>query len=156
LTSSRKEYTILRKHELLRLSWAFFERFWQSISFFVCILSHLFYNSLVDLKSTHEIIEQNENVKLSKIVWFVIKSFAINCELEFLIEKWSISKRIFFLNFFILSFEFIYCHTLIFKVKSLNFSIQRWKLFEMKINIMILKKILSSFIIEEKNSIFKI
>jgi hypothetical protein len=57
-----------------------------------------------------------------------------------LIEKWSISRRIFSLNFFILSFEFIYCHTLIFKAKSLNSSIQRWKLFEMKINIMILKK----------------
>jgi hypothetical protein len=73
-----------------------------------------------------------------------------------LTEKWSISKRIFFLNFFIFSFEFIYCHTLIFRVKSLNFSIQKWKLFEMKINIMILKEILSSFIVEEKNSIFKI
>ncbi len=61
-----------------------------------------------------------------------------------------------FLNFFILSFEFIYCHTLIFRAKSLNSSIQRWKLFEMKINIMILKKILSSFIVEKRNSIFKI
>ncbi len=65
-------------------------------------------------------------------------------------------EKNFLLNFFILSFEFIYCHILIFKVKSLNFSIQRWKLFEMKINIMILKKILSSFIFKKKNSIFKI
>jgi hypothetical protein len=39
----------------------------------------------------------------------------------------------FFLDFFILSFEFIYCHILIFKVKFLNFSIQNWKLFEIKI-----------------------
>jgi hypothetical protein len=60
-----------------------------------------------------------------KIVWFVIKSFATDCELRFLIEKWSISKRIFSLNFFILSFKFIYCHTLIFRIKFLNFSIYR-------------------------------
>jgi hypothetical protein len=65
-------------------------------------------------------------------------------------------EKISFLNFFILSFEFIYCHTLIFRAKFLSISIQKWKLFEMRINIVILKKILSSFIVEERNSIFKI
>jgi competence protein ComGF len=44
---------------------------------------------------------------------------------------------------------------LIFTAKSFSSSIQRWKLFEMKISIMILKKILTSFIVKEKNSIFK-
>jgi hypothetical protein len=49
-----------------------------------------------------------------------------------------------------LLFKFIYCYILIFKVKSLKFSIQKWKLFEMKINIMILNKILFSFIVEKR------
>jgi hypothetical protein len=91
----------------------------------------------------------------SKIVCFVIKPFDVIEKLRFLTEKWSISIRILFRDFFILLCEFIFYHTLIFRIKSLKFSNQKWKLFEVKINIMILKKILSSFIIEKKNSIYK-
>jgi hypothetical protein len=46
----------------------------------------------------------------------------------------------------------MYSHILIFRVKSFSSSIHKWRLFELKINMMILKKILSSFIVEEKNS----
>ncbi len=56
----------LAKTRIVRLSWAFFERFWRSASLFVCTFSHLLYNSLVDWESTHEIIEQNENVKMQQ------------------------------------------------------------------------------------------
>jgi hypothetical protein len=58
-------------------------------------------------------------------------------------------------DFAVWLYEFIYFHILIFRAKSLSSSIQKWKLFELRINMMILKKILSSFIVEEKNSIFK-
>jgi hypothetical protein len=53
-----------------------------------------------------------------------------------------------------LSFKFIYCHTLIFRAKSLSSSIHRWKLFEMRINIVILNE--NTSFIEKKNSKFEI
>jgi hypothetical protein len=72
-----------------------------------------------------------------------------------LMTKWLIFEWIFFRDSSILSYEFIYFHVLIFKVKFFSFSIHKWKVFEMKINIMLLKKILSSFIVKKKNSRFK-
>ncbi len=89
------------------------------------------------------------------ISWFVIRSSAAAETKADLIAKWEISRRTSFRDSWIWLCECIYSHILIFKVKSFSSSIHRWKLFEMRINIMILKEILSSFIVEEKNSIFK-
>jgi hypothetical protein len=91
------------------------------------------------------------------LIWFVIKSSAIvdDAKSDCLTTKWDISERTSSRDSSVLSYEFIYSHILIFRVKSFNSSIHKWKLFELKINMMILKKILSLFIIEEKNLIFK-
>jgi hypothetical protein len=90
------------------------------------------------------------------LIWFVMRSSTAvdDVKSDCLTTKWSIFERIFFRDSSILSYEFIYFYILIFRIKSFNSSIHRWKLFEMKINIMLLKKILSSFIVEEKNSKF--
>jgi hypothetical protein len=93
--------------------------------------------------------------KLISLIYNKIVSSCWKCESNVLTAKWEISKKTSSRDFAIWLYEFIYFHILIFRVKFLNFSIQKWKLFELKINMMILKKILSSFIVEEKNSIFK-
>jgi hypothetical protein len=91
------------------------------VLFYTCFITLL----LIDNNSCNHWVEREREDCTTEIVWFVIRSFAIDCELELLTEKWSISRRILFLNFFIVSFELIYCHTLIFRAKSLSSSIQR-------------------------------
>ncbi len=70
----------------------------------------------------------------------------------YLVGKTFRSYRTSFRDSSVLSYEFIYSHILIFRAKSFSSSIHKWKLFELRVSIVILKKILSSFIVEEKNS----